>query len=214
VVIVALALVLSQAPPPPSAEAEIERARVLITDLYEEKALAVLKPLLADPSKLAPELLGRAHVYAGIAYYDLADEVKARESFRAALKADPGAVLPGWASRRIRAVFDAELAAVPKPAEKPAVLDLQKIVVVSKEKPGRKIWLGVALGAGALATGIGAGLTFPEIGSSYARARAEPESWAANGLNQDVVRWNDITIALGALSAALLIGLVVWIINP
>jgi hypothetical protein len=221
VLTVTLALVLSQQPAPPDpVEAEIERARVLITDLYEEKALAVLEPLLSGDRPLSPALRARALIYAGIAQFNLSNEAKAHDSFRDAIKADPGAVLPGWASRRIRAVSDEELAAAaPKPpvVEKPTpstVFDLPKLTVVKPAHPPRQVWIGVALGVGcALAGGLSGG-TYWKMNDTYARAVADPEGVSTVSLNNDTNAWYAMTWGLAVVGVALLAGFIVWAVNP
>ncbi len=222
VLIAALTVVLCQQPAAADpAEAEIERAHALIRDLHEEQALDMLAPLLANPHALSSALLARAFVYAGIAQLDLADETHARESFRAALEADAGAVLPGWVSRRIRAVFDSELAAMkPKPVKAPPELtpkpaEAPPIVIAQAPQPHpRQTWPAVAFSAGVVGAAGLAVLSNWKMRDTYARATHEPIGVDAASLNSDVVGWYGITWGLSGIVAALLAaGLALWLFN-
>jgi hypothetical protein len=92
-----------------TAEKDIEHARALIEQLEEEQALKILTKYQIDTA-LPPALRGRACIYAGIAFINLAHDAEAHRSFRDALRADPGASVPAWVSRKVRAEFDSALA--------------------------------------------------------------------------------------------------------
>ncbi len=89
----------------PDAELQIEQGRVLIRELREEEALAVLSRFYGDATLPAP-LRARALIYGAVAELHLDREPHARQLFRRALEEDPGAAVPSWVSRRVRATFD------------------------------------------------------------------------------------------------------------
>lgn len=138
-------LLVAEPAPPPGAEAEIERGRLLIRDLYEEKALETLAPFLDDVT-LPPGLRARALVYAGIAQMNLGNDNLARATFGRALQIDEGAVLPEWVSRKVRLAFTAEAERLVEARNASAR------AIVYSTRAGRHPWVGPAL-LGATAVG-------------------------------------------------------------
>ena len=203
--IVLLSTLLAQAAAAPSpaelAETEIERGRLLIRELYEEKALELLAPYLGDEELPAP-LRARALVYAGIAQMNLGDEARAKTTFARALDVDIGAVLPEWVSRKVRVAFGAELeramaARQPPPPPRPTTRAL------------RHGWVGPTLLAGAAVSAAFSVLGFVRWSDAWEKHHAEPvgirkAELYAGGVPWHATGWITAAVGLTLLAVALL----------
>lgn len=203
--LVLLSTLLAQAAETPSpderAEAAIERGRLLIRDLYEEKALEVLAPWLEN-EELSRPLRARALVYAGIAQMNLGDEAGAKATFARALDVDMGAVLPEWVSRKVRVAFGAELeramaARQPPPPPGPT------------PRARRHGWVGPTLLAGAAVSAAFSVLGFVRWSDAWAQHKLEPVGIPraqiyASGASWHTAGWVTAAVGLGLLVVAAL----------
>lgn len=202
-----MATLLAQEPAPPSAaEAEIERGRVLIRDLYEEKALEVLKPFLNDESLLDP-LRARALVYAGIAQLNLGDEQAGKATFARALEVDIGATLPEWVSRKVRATFSTELekamaARRPPPPPEPTTRAL------------RHAWVGPTLLAGTAVAAAFSVLGFVRWSDAWAAHKLEPVGTTSARIYEDGYQWNTAGWMTAGVGVVLLVVALLWWFVP
>lgn len=210
--LVLLSTILAQAAVAPSpAETEIERGRLLIRELYEEKALELLEPHLEDGELPAP-LRARALVYAGIAHMNLGDEARAKTTFARALDVDIGAVLPEWVSRKVRVAFGAELeramaARQPPPPPRPTT------------RAGRHGWVGPTLLAGAAVSAAFSVLGFVRWSDAWERHTSwDPQSPPVSTDLQQIYdggrRWHDAAWGLAAAGATLILAALLWWLVP
>jgi hypothetical protein len=209
-----LPMLLAQEPASPAAapisqeraaETAIEKGRLLIRDLYEEKALVVLEPYLDDQS-LKPSLRGRALVYAGIAQMNLGDEAKARELFARAVETDIGAVLPEWVSRKVRVAFQLELDRVMALVNPP----LPPVLTRAQRRP----WAGPAFLAGAA---VGAAISvfgYVRWSDYWAQYKQTPGAYDALARYNAGVPYYVLGDVAAGLGAALVAAAVWWWLWP
>lgn len=211
-VIALVSTLVAQTPAPASAEAEIERGRLLIRDLYEEKALEVLAPYLADEA-LEPPTRARALIYAGIAQMNLGDDGQGKAMFARALTADIGAVLPEWVSRKVRVAFAAELdTALAARGATPS----SRIAVVQEKttRLSRHPWVRPTLFAGAAVAVAFSALGFIRWGDIHERAVNEPVALTSQQVYEPGRAWfvaGEVTAILGG---ALLVAALCWWLWP
>ncbi len=205
-VIALMATLLAQvAAPTPAAEAEIERGRLLIRDLYEEKALEVLAPFLDDES-LPDALRARALVYAGIAQMNLGQEAKAKGSFARALDVDIGATLPEWVSRKVRVTFDGEL--------EEAMAERQPAAPAPTTRVERHGWVLPTLAAAGAVSAVFSLFGFIRWSDAYAAYKREPVGTAAERIYEDGYQWNTAGWITAGLGLGLLIAATLWWLLP
>lgn len=199
-------LVLAQVPAPASpAETEIERGRLLIRDLYEEKALEVLAPFLDDTS-LPDPLRARALVYAGIAQMNLGDDAAAKTAFARALEVDIGAVLPEWVSRKVRVAFGAELERI-MAANKPPAREVMT-------RAQRHSWVGPTLLGGVAVSAAFSVLGFVRAEQYWPLSAAAPDVDRTLSLHAEGVRWHTAGIVTAVIGGALLLAALLWWLVP
>ncbi|MBL8955136.1 MAG: hypothetical protein JNK82_30445 [Myxococcaceae bacterium] len=190
---------------PPAPEAEIERGRLLIRDLYEEKALEVLQPFFDDES-LPDGLRARALVYAGIAQMNLGEEAKAKGTFARALDVDIGATLPEWVSRKVRVTFDAELQEAMAEREPAAPLPTTRVQ--------RHSWVLPTLAAAGAVSAAFSLLGFVRWSDAYAAHKLEPVGTTAERIYEDGYQWNTAGWILGGVGLTLLVAAALWWLLP
>ncbi len=195
--------------------AEVEQGRVLIRDLREEEALAVLEPLTKDVT-LPPRLRATAFIYSGIAQLNLAQDAAAKAQFDLALELDPAASVPAWVSRKVRAVFDEVLSA--RQAEqrrREQLLRASEEVKAQLPPPPRRTRLTLALAGGAVATAIASGALFLTWRSVYAQGQAAESFRESQQLQQrSEVLWYAAEACAG-VSVGLAAGAVIaWTVTP
>lgn len=202
-----LSVVVTQAPV--SHEAELEKARALIIDLYEEQALEVLAPLLSDAALAKPER-SQALVYAGIAHFNLSQDVQGREAFRQLHELGEHPVMPEWVSPRVRAEFEAERKAAAARRVKAAEEAKRVAAVVKPELKTRPSWVAGTLIGGLVVSAAFSTLGFVRFGELYGRAGAEPVALRSEALDAQSRGW--LVMGEVAAGAAVLItaGLLWW----
>jgi hypothetical protein len=218
-----VSLLLTQAEPltPSAAESEIERARVLITNLDEEKALGVLARVIAIEALPTP-LRSRAQVYAGIAHLNVGAEQTAHDDFRKALELDGAATLPDWASRRVRMVFETEVKALLRPAPRPSEPLTPKAVTVTptpvveplppmRERPR---WVPAAFGAGMLVGAAFSTVGFARFADQFAQAKVEPVALTAQRMDASARVWLVVGEVAVAAAIGCAVGIWVWWLAP
>ena len=208
-----LCLLLVAAPTLP-AEEQVEQARILIRDLHEEEAAALLARVLNDPT-LTGALRARALIYAGIAALNLGDVTRARSDFSAALDADANAALPGWVSRRVRSVFDPlvaerERAPRPDPDPTPPAFTVAPVTLGAQAARVDRRPMFVLLGGAVLAATLTV-VGFVEWNADHRRALTEPVATRAYALNSSAQTWWYVGEASGIAALGLAAGgIVTW----
>ncbi len=212
-------LLLTAAPTVEDRSAEVEQGRLLIRDLKEEEALAILEPLAKDAT-LPARLRATALIYAGIASMNLARDKDARAHFSAALAQDPAASVPAWVSRKVRAVFEEVLSIRDEQRRRAHLarnrpLELQTVPTLPPPAPPRRTALTLGLAGGAVASAIAAGVLFAQWNALHGQANAAPSSREAESLQaQSVSRWYAAEACAGVAMGLAAGAVVAWTVTP